>query len=133
MDKYCIHCGSMIEDSSKFCSNCGKRLEEETATQSSSNSDYKKIIGLLLIIIAILVIGIVIFSGFNSIPLENQDFGGITMLVPEGSNFVETDSLPSYGTIGGYVMFTNGGEYYYEICNIMNHTGRACPSTGCSR
>lgn len=123
MAKYCTNCGTKNDDSAKFCSKCGNKLEFHESTETKSNSDFKKIIGLLLVIIAVLIMGIVIFTGGSSnIPLENHNFAGISMLVPQGSNFVETSSLPNYGNIGGFIIFENGGEYSYEICSVMFST-----------
>lgn len=123
MTEYCTNCGAKNDDSAKFCSKCGNELKSHKLTETKSSSDFKKIIGLLIIIIALLIIGITIFSqGFANIPLESHDFGGIIMLVPDGSNFVETSSLPNYGSIGGFIIYENGGEYSYEICNVLFST-----------
>ena len=82
MTEYCTNCGAKNDDSAKFCSKCGNELKSHKLTETKSSSDFKKIIGLLIIIIALLIIGITIFSqGFANIPLESHDFGGIIMLV----------------------------------------------------
>ena len=124
MTKICKKCGSENPDSSTFCKDCGKKLGED-------KRDNKNIIliGALVIIIAILLVTAIYMGGFlghQEVPLEDHDFGGISMLVPKGSNYVETRSLPSYGSVvGGFVMLENAGNYSREAFSIMFSTSSA--------
>ncbi|WP_407414148.1 hypothetical protein [Methanobrevibacter sp.] len=44
------------------------------------------------------------------------------MLTPVGSAYVTTDSLPSYGDMGGYVLLENAGKYLNEVFSICVST-----------
>lgn len=78
---YCKHCGSEIEDNSKFCKSCGKNLNED---KSKENIEQKKEIeyhkdekwptGLkvfLAIIIIVTIIGAVIGIVLGHVPKNN--------------------------------------------------------------
>ncbi len=121
----CPKCGNENDDSAKFCKNCGNPLEAKAPT--GKNND-KVILIALVAIVAILIVCVLAFSGglFKSdVPLETTDFGGITMLTPVGSNYVETSSIPAFGSVGGFVQLENDGKYSREAYGIMFSTIQA--------
>ena len=127
-NKCCPKCGNEIEADEEFCSKCGEGLKPKTA---SIKKEHKIIIAALSIVIIVLA-GLLLSGAFTShdVPLGNKDFGGITMLVPVGSNFVESDTLPDYG-FGGFIMYKNTGEYSHDAFSITFSTtmGKGAPSS----
>lgn len=123
----CPKCGNEIEADEEFCSKCGEGLKPKTASITKEH----KIIIVALSIVVIALVGLLLSGAFTShdIPLGNKDFGGITMLVPVGSDFVESDSLPDYG-VGGFIMYKNTGEYSHDAFSITFSTtiGKSAPS-----
>lgn len=115
MSKNCNNCGTENSNSAKFCETCGQELE------SNKTTNHKKIIFLLIGIVVLLVIGISIVSMVSTTSTVTKDFGGISILVPEGSNFVESRSLPNYG-YGGFILFENSGEHDNKVHAIMFST-----------
>ena len=101
--------------------------------KSKDKKDKNKflVIGLIAVV-ALLAVGILFASGvFNSeTPLQMTSFGEFKMLAPVGSNYVETNSMPSYGNIGGFIILENGGKYKNEVFGIMVSTidGTTTPS-----
>lgn len=120
---YCENCGSELTPGDDFCGECGHSMNRtEPPAVRTKDNNRKIIIGLGVIAAAVLV-GAILFSGVLTpeVPLVTQDFGVFTMLVPEGSNYVETSSLPSYG-FGGYIGMENAGAYSKEVFSIMIST-----------
>lgn len=117
---YCPECGGELGPGEEFCSKCGNNLNRN----SSSTSSNHKIIILLLAVIVIILAGALLSGVFTShdVPLGNKDFGGITMLVPVGSDFVETYSSPAIGTVGGFIMYENAGKYSHDAFSITFST-----------
>lgn len=113
MSKFCNSCGAKNSDSSQFCEECGSKLE--FIAESASQKNRYIIIALLVIIIALLggLLYMVVSTPAET-PLVKEDFEIFTMLVPEGSYFVETSSMPSYG-FGGFVYMKNIGNYSREV------------------
>lgn len=157
MEEYCTNCGAKITANSKFCPECGKKMETKTNNRcpkcgneieadeefcskcgeglkpkTASIKKEHKIIIVALGIVIIVLAGLLLSGAFtnNDIPLGNKDFGGITMLVPVGSNFVESNSLPDYG-VGGFVMYKNTGKYSHDAFTITFSTtiGKGAPSS----
>lgn len=129
MDKICSQCDTKNSENSKFCENCGNELHNVNKTETKSKNN--TIIAILIAIAVILFIATAaLFIGSSSVPTQSQDFGGITMLVPQGSNFVKSNSLPNFGTIGGFVIFENTGQYKDKVNNVMFSTikGANAPS-----
>lgn len=124
----CPKCGNEIESDEEFCSKCGENLKPKTASIKKEH----KIIIIALGIVIIALVGVLLSGASTShdIPLGNKDFGGITMLVPVGSNFVESNSLPDYGA-GGFVMYKNTGKYSHDAFTITFSTtiGKGAPSS----
>lgn len=123
---FCQNCGNSLEPGQDFCDECGANLTKplkESPIDKIKND--KKVLIAAITAIAVVLIGAFIFiggMGDADIPLESASFGDVTMLVPEGSNFVETDSLPSYGIVGGYVVAQNAGDYSHDVFSIMFST-----------
>ena len=113
MEKICKNCGEKNADTAKFCKKCGSELDihpniVKKSNSSIQNDQSKKIIIALIAIAAILALAIGVYaSGIlkGEVPLENHDFGDVEMLVPKGSNYVETSSLPETTITGGYVQY----------------------------
>ena len=129
----CPNCGEENNPDSKFCKNCGKSLES-VVTQENIPKTLEKnkiIIIALIAIVIILAVGVIFAGGFlkGNVPLETMDFEIFKMDVPEGSNFVETNSIPNYG-FGGFVGLQNGGKYSTEVNTLMisTITGSTPPS-----
>lgn len=98
--RFCENCGSELTSSDDFCSECGHSLKKTgpLATKSNKNNNMKIIIGLVAVVAVLLVIGTLFMSGIftpedSEIKLETYDFGTFTMLVPEGSEYHEYDSI----------------------------------------
>ena len=126
MVKICKNCGCENPNQSTFCSDCGTKLEDTSQISQPKDNKNKIIIGVLIAIIAILLVGTVILAGDlfkEDVPLETTDFGGITMLTPVGSNFVETNSVPAISAYaGGFIMFENAGNYSHEAYSVTFST-----------
>jgi hypothetical protein len=121
MTKICKNCGAENKDTSTFCSKCGSRIHGVTKDANKSDND-KKIIIALIAIAAVLAIGIGAYAAGlfgGEVPLETHDFGDVEMLVPEGSNFIETSSIPETTITGGYTGYENGGDYSDEVYAVM--------------
>ena len=120
---YCENCGSELTPGDDFCSECGHGMNRTGPPAVKPKDNNRKIIIGLGVIGAVLLVGAILFSGVLTpeVPLVTQDFGVFTMLVPEGSNYVETSSLPSYG-FGGYIGMENAGAYSKEVFSIMIST-----------
>ena len=118
---YCPECGSKLKMNDDFCSECGYGINEKPKLNIKDN----KIIMALIIIIIVLLVSVALFiSGTftnSDIELGTKDFGGITMSVPVGSNFVETDSLPAT-IVGGYIQYENAGKYSRDAFSVMFST-----------
>ena len=130
----CPNCGEENNPDSKFCKNCGKSLES-VVTQENIPKTLEKnkiIIIALIAIVIILAVGVIFAGGFlkGNVPLETMDFEIFKMDVPEGSNFVETNSIPNYG-FGGFVGLQNGGKYSKEVNSLLisNIAGSSHPSS----
>ena len=120
----CKNCENENDNNSKFCEECGNDLlqNQSKIVQNKTVQDNKtrNIILILVAAVAVLAVGIMVITmGGITTPTVTNDFGGITMLVPKGSNFVQTDSLPNYGITGGFVIFTNGGEHKDKVNGVM--------------
>ena len=93
MAKYCENCGADLEEGTKFCPECGQEVKIKTVPQTNENKTNKKIIYVLIVIIIVFILLITLSIGgvFNppdkTVKLEKYDFGYVTMLVPEGSEF----------------------------------------------
>lgn len=124
----CPECGNEIDEDEEFCSKCGKSLKPKTASVKKEH----KIIIVALSIVIIALAGLLLSGAYtsNDIPLGNKDFGGVTMLVPVGSDFVESSSLPDYG-VGGFVIYKNTGEYSHDVYTLSFSTtiGKGAPSS----
>ena len=122
----CPKCGAENADSAKFCKKCGQQLKSENKPVSTkkSNDNTKLIIIGLVAVAIVLAAGLIFAGGFlkTEVPLAAEDFEVFTMDVPKGSNFVATDSLPSYGDIGGFIILQNTGEYSKEVYAMMVST-----------
>lgn len=120
---FCENCGSELKPGDSFCTECGHNMTNAPTTPEKPKNNNNKIIIGLVAVVAILIVGGVLFSGVLTpeVPLAKQDFGVFTMLAPEGSNYVETSSLPSYG-YGGYIGMENAGAYSDEVFSIMIST-----------
>ena len=129
----CPNCGEENNSDSKFCKNCGKSLESVVTPENTSKTlEKNKIIIIALIaIVIILAVGVIFAGGFlkGNVPLETMDFEIFKMDAPEGSNFVETNSIPNYG-FGGFVGLQNGGKYSKEVGALLisNIAGSSHPS-----
>ena len=125
-DRFCENCGKPIEPGQEFCSECGTSLAgpvRESFTDKIRND--RKVILAAAAVIAVVFIGALIVmagAGDSEIPLVEEDFEVVTMLVPENSYFVETDSLPSYGNIGGFVVLENAGDYRGDVGSMIFST-----------
>ena len=118
MAKFCTNCGAKLEGDFEFCTECGSNLANpvrESFREKAKND--RKVIVAAIAVIAVVFIGaliVMVGTGDSDIPLVEEDFEVVSMLVPEGSYFVETNSLPSYGGLGGYVSLENAGDYYAD-------------------
>ena len=130
----CPNCGEENNPDSKFCKKCGESLEHGVTPKNTPNTlEKNKIIIIALIaIVIILAVGVIFAGGFlkGNVPLETMDFEIFKMDVPEGSNFVETNSIPNYG-FGGFVGLQNGGKYSKEVNSLLisNIAGSSHPSS----
>ena len=124
----CSNCGADNVDGAKFCRKCGTPIEKKIVThqqvissiqdKDSGNNNVKIIIAVIAVIAVVLGGAFLYFSdsfGFGEVPLHEEDFEIFKMQVPDGSNFVETTSVPDYGNIGGFVFLENGGDYSDEV------------------
>ena len=127
-DLFCPECRSEIDADEEFCSKCGKRLKPKTASLKKEH----KIIIVALGIVIIALVGLLLSGALtgSDVPLGTKDFGGISMLVPVGSDFVESNSLPDYG-VGGFIMYKNTGKYAHAAISITFSTtiGKGAPSS----
>ena len=129
----CPNCGEENNPDSKFCKNCGNSLESIVTPENTPKTlEKNKIIIIALVaVIIILAVGVIFAGGFlkGNVPLETMDFEIFKMDVPEGSNFVETSSIPNYG-FGGFVGLQNGGKYSKEVNSLLisNIAGSSHPS-----
>ena len=122
MTKFCKNCGAELKENNKFCSECGKPIENITQNNNTQSSNNKIILISVAIFVVILIIfGVFIANGYltTGIHMEEEDFGGITMLTPVDSGFVEVNSIQSHGSIGGYAQFENIGDYSKDVYSIM--------------
>lgn len=113
---FCPNCGAKLANSVNFCESCGNKINKRSFTL-----DNAKIILVLLGFIVATLACLTLFAGGvfdTAVPLETTDFEIFTMLTPVGSDYVTTDSLPSYGIVGGYVVMENGGDYSEEVQSI---------------
>ncbi len=73
---YCGNCGKEIENGSAFCPECGAKIEAvHNASLKGDNPKVKKMVRLIIPIVAIIVVafvGIKIFSYVQSIPSEEE-------------------------------------------------------------
>lgn len=123
---FCENCGTEMSADVDFCPECGFGKRHSVASTPSHSGRDRKVIYALIGVVAVLAVAILLLVGgvFHSeVPLATEDFEIFTMLTPEGSNFVETSSLPSYG-FGGYVGMENAGNYSQEVFSIMVSTIR---------
>ena len=109
----CPKCGSKNSDSAKFCKQCGANLNSDTVGSDDKN---KKIIIVLIAVIAVLAVGIILYAGgvFGSnVPIETQEFDGFKIDVPVGSDFKLSDehTTDSKNIFVGYL---NKGDYEME-------------------
>lgn len=122
---FCPECGETNADDAKFCRKCGEKLENESDSAKVTNTFEKNkiLIIALIAVVAILAIGVIFAGGFlkGNVPLETMDFEVFKMDVPEGSEFVETSSMPNYG-YGGFIGFANNGKYSKEVGALMIST-----------
>ena len=134
----CPKCEAENNESAKFYKNCGETLKTEEKVEvkkkSSITENRNLIIIAALAIICIVLATTVMFGGSllkGDVPLENHDFGGIEMLIPVGSDFVETNEIPAFGSVGGLVQYANQGKYSDEAYSIMFSTidGGSAPSS----
>lgn len=109
MTKYCENCGAHLKEDAKFCPECGQKSEIKTVPQTNENKRNRKIIYILLAVIIVFIllislsIGGVLKPADKTVKLEKYDFGYVTMLVPEGSEFSEFQSVgkgTAYWNIG---------------------------------
>lgn len=132
MAKYCKKCGAEIKDNALFCPQCGAKGDLSVEKSKDKKDKNKFLVIGLIAVVALLAVGILFASGvFNSeTPLQMTSFGEFKMLAPVGSNYVETNSMPSYGNIGGFIILENGGKYKNEVFGIMVSTidGTTTPS-----
>lgn len=113
---------------------------KETAKKPVKTKDDKKSKNNKMILLIILgIIGIIIVAGLvvfgmsmfstdtstqsSAIPfmqtkMVTKDFGGITMLVPENSNFVQSYLSPRTGSVGGFVTFDNNGSSQKDVYSV---------------
>ena len=123
----CNSCGNVNDNSAKYCEKCGNDLSQNQSktlqNKTVKNNKNRNIILILVAVVAVVAVlaagTIFVSMGETNTPTVTNDFGGITMLIPEGSNFVQTNSLPNYGIVGGFVIFTNGGEHKDKVNSIM--------------
>ena len=123
---FCENCGTEMSADVDFCPECGFGKRHSVASTPSHSGRDRKVMYALIGVVAVLAVAILLLVGgvFHSeVPLATEDFEIFTMLTPEGSNFVETSSLPSYG-FGGYVGMENAGNYSQEVFSIMVSTIR---------
>jgi len=128
---FCENCGSELSPGASFCGECGHGMSSALAKRAKPKDNNRTIIIGLVAVVAILLVAVTLFSGVLTpeVPLVTQDFGVMTMLIPEGSNYVETSSIPDYG-YGGYYGMENAGDYSDEVYSIMISTiqGGSYPS-----
>ena len=130
---YCPECGEENSDGSKFCKKCGADLGNNLAVEKEQTTFSKKkiLIIALIAIVIILAVGVIFAGGFlkGNVPLESMDFEIFKMDVPEGSEFVKTQSIPNYG-FGGFIALTNDGKYSDEVGSLLISTiaGSSHPS-----
>ena len=120
MVKNCKNCGSENIDSAKFCEKCGAELEfskvPETPKKSGKSNNTLIILLVVALIAIVSIVGILAVGmiqipvGTSSSDMITHDFGGITMLVPKDSNFVQTYISPRSASVGGFVTFENKDE-----------------------
>lgn len=114
MAKYCENCGADLKEGAKFCPDCGHEVKVQNNTTSNSN---RNIIIALVCIIAILAVAVALSVNLFTpeVPLESRDFEIFRMDVPVGAEFEEFTSVPSYGSIGGFIFLKNVGAYSKEV------------------
>ena len=117
--RFCENCGSELLPGENFCSECGHNKNEEEDVQPAKKDNTKIILALVGVIAVLAVVaGLMVGGVFHQeVPLVTQDFEVFTMLVPEGSNYVEAGSMPSFG-YGGFIYTNNVGEYKKEVSVI---------------
>lgn len=130
MDNYCKNCGAAINEDAKFCPDCGASVEKKKKTNLNLDNKNMLIIAALVIIIAALSVGILFSMDLfdSEVPLVEHDFGGITMPVPKGSDFVVLNSMPAFQNIDGFFYLKNNGNYSKEVGVFGMSTTASVPS-----
>lgn len=112
----CPKCGTPNQNGSKFCKGCGAELNAPIPEQNFFKKHKNEvIIGGLIVVIILLLTCVLVFGGFFKTPLEEQDFGVLTMLAPKGSVFEESSSLQATPYSGGFIYLTNEGAYRKQV------------------
>ena len=112
----CPKCNTLNNDEAKFCSKCGAPLKvNENKVPAPQESFFQQnkilIICVAIILVVATTVGIFAYS-MNDVPLETHDFGGFSMSIPVGSNFVE--NFNSINLPGGFVTYKNQGKYFHD-------------------
>ena len=122
MSKFCKNCGAELNENDKFCRECGSPIKSIAQNNNTPTSKNKIIlISVAIFVVILLIFGVFIADGYltTGIHMEDEDFGGITMLTPVDSGFVEINSNQSHGSTGGFAQFENVGDYSKDVFSIM--------------
>ncbi|MBR3139885.1 MAG: zinc ribbon domain-containing protein [Methanobrevibacter sp.] len=122
MSKICKNCGTELKENDKFCHECGNPIESITQNNNTQTNNNKIIIiSIVIFVVILLIFGMFIGDGYliTGIHMEEEDFGGITMLTPVDSGFVEVNSNQSHDSTGGFAQFENIGDYSKDVFSIM--------------
>lgn len=127
------------ETTEKTVAKTAAKAPAKTAKDADKKSKNNKIILLIIIgIVALVVVAGLVIVGMSfmssdtptqstAIPFMKastvtKDFGGITMLVPDNSNFTQTYLSPRSGSVGGFVTFENSGPSKNDVFSITFST-----------
>lgn len=127
----CHKCNSENSDTAKFCHKCGAELGASTEPKKSF-LEGKGLIILVIAVVAILAVAVAGYAVFiGSQPnLQTKDFGGFSISVPEGSDFVLKTNITNIpGKL--YVGYVNAGKWNTEAYSISISESKTVPtSTG---
>ena len=113
--------------------------ETTKRTTAKPKGDKKSSNNKIILFIIIAIVGIAVIAGIavalmsfsstdtttqsTSVPflqskMVTKDFGGITMQVPENSNFTQSYLSPRTGSVGGFVTFDNNGSSKNDVYSV---------------
>lgn len=111
----CSKCGEENSNDSKFCRNCGEPLKSHETMQKHDNSNHKKIIIVLIALIAVLVIvlGVLASGILTPVAYETQNFEGFSVDVPKGQIYQLSQSFTS-NPKNVFLAYINKDKYYFD-------------------